>query len=570
MHVNSPSRTELLGTGITPGSGPSYDSGSKLVGHNSTYPTVYDAIQEFANANLPAATVSSMAALRLVSGAEDGQTITLSGYSSENDGGGGIFVWNSTSTASDNGGTIIAPTGVSTGRWYRIFNRNNFYIEWFGPHADGTTDDLSILNGALSAVVASGGGILWLGAKSYAISGVWSNNNSNVIIKGAGCGNGSTNQAIENYATSLVALSTCTGSMLYIGPVNSSGSYRTGNCGVEGIYFNGNGYATVGLDVISHTGGHFKNLTGANFIGASNAGVVRVWVTSAAISEGNDSQLNIFENIYVEQGESTISYNADAYYLGGPRFLGSGNASENIFISCGGVFKNNNLFTLDGADNNILYKCGGFQNSGGTGYGFDFKGAASGGTSANNNQVLFAGASSIARGTTSGYVVPSLNNAVLYIDKGNNIANPVIETGASMIWSDSKGNIHNYIVYGNVLMSVFEQELTTTSATDVINLIAPYTGLYTYNLYLRVTATTTISATARATSVNGISTYNYFTAIANTSTTTTLLNSASLISGEYVCTPITVYMLGGDSLVLEITAGTANQAYVSASVCPAS
>lgn len=187
MHVNAPSRTELAGTGITSGPGPSYDSGSKLVGHNSTYPTVYDAVQAVLASNPPAKTVSSMAALRLVSGAEDGQTIALSGYSSENDGGGGIFVWNATSTTADDGGTIIAPTGVGTGRWYRVFT-GDVWVNWFGADPTGATACDTAFANAIAYCKSTGHNTLRVAAGTGYISNATIVVNAPIRIIGEGAG----------------------------------------------------------------------------------------------------------------------------------------------------------------------------------------------------------------------------------------------------------------------------------------------------------------------------------------------------------------------------------------------
>lgn len=48
--------------------------------------------------------------------------VDVLGYYTKGDGGGGTFYWDSTSTESDNGGTIIQATSVTTGRWKRIKN----------------------------------------------------------------------------------------------------------------------------------------------------------------------------------------------------------------------------------------------------------------------------------------------------------------------------------------------------------------------------------------------------------------------------------------------------------------
>lgn len=99
--------------------------------------------------------VASIAALKLVSGSVDGQVIQLNGYYAEGDGGGGEFFWNATSTTADNGGTIIAPTGVSTGRWYRIFD-NIYRPTMFGAKGDGSTDDTTAVGNCFSACPAYG------------------------------------------------------------------------------------------------------------------------------------------------------------------------------------------------------------------------------------------------------------------------------------------------------------------------------------------------------------------------------------------------------------------------------
>src|SRR5580692_10243175 len=47
--------------------------------------------------------------------------IVMGGYTAPGDGGGGVFYWDKTSSTGDNGGTIIVPTGSSSGRWMRVF-----------------------------------------------------------------------------------------------------------------------------------------------------------------------------------------------------------------------------------------------------------------------------------------------------------------------------------------------------------------------------------------------------------------------------------------------------------------
>lgn len=75
--------------------------------------------------------------------------VDLLGYYIKGDGGGGTFYWDSTSTETDNGGTIIQATGVTTGRWKRVIN-NRIDVKWFGAKGDGTTNDTASIKKCLA------------------------------------------------------------------------------------------------------------------------------------------------------------------------------------------------------------------------------------------------------------------------------------------------------------------------------------------------------------------------------------------------------------------------------------
>ncbi len=78
------------------------------------------------------------------SGARDFKIVD--GYALQNDGGGGMFVWNASDTRADDSGTIVQVTSppTATGRWTRIYN-GGLDPKWYGAKADGATNDATAM-----------------------------------------------------------------------------------------------------------------------------------------------------------------------------------------------------------------------------------------------------------------------------------------------------------------------------------------------------------------------------------------------------------------------------------------
>jgi len=93
------------------------------------------------------------AALKAITLAPQTTNTSVKGYYTDGDGGGGDFYWDSTSTETDNGGTIIKATAITTGRWKRLFS-GTVNVKWFGAKGDGT-DDAAAVNAAITDVSAS-------------------------------------------------------------------------------------------------------------------------------------------------------------------------------------------------------------------------------------------------------------------------------------------------------------------------------------------------------------------------------------------------------------------------------
>ncbi|NQX40319.1 Right handed beta helix region [Pedobacter steynii] len=73
------------------------------------------------------------------------ENIYLQGHSTVGDGGEGVFYWDHLSLENDNNGIIIKVTGVSEGRWKRLFD-GQANVKWFGVKADGMDDTIALQN----------------------------------------------------------------------------------------------------------------------------------------------------------------------------------------------------------------------------------------------------------------------------------------------------------------------------------------------------------------------------------------------------------------------------------------
>lgn len=121
------------------------------------FPPVGSSGLQLSNGSLvPILSFSTMALLQAfpVTNLLDGTQADLAGYYAASDGGEGTFDWNSTSTGSHNAGTIILPTGQSSGtpgRWIRRkhANRDIYPVRWYGAKGDASTNDTTAIGFAI-------------------------------------------------------------------------------------------------------------------------------------------------------------------------------------------------------------------------------------------------------------------------------------------------------------------------------------------------------------------------------------------------------------------------------------
>lgn len=100
--------------------------------------------------------VANMAALKTLNGRPT--MVSLMGYYTPGDGGGGNFYWVPGDTTTPDDGLVVAPTAGVPGRFKRIFT-GDLHAVWFGAVEDGTTNDTAAWEAALDALPAGGGAI---------------------------------------------------------------------------------------------------------------------------------------------------------------------------------------------------------------------------------------------------------------------------------------------------------------------------------------------------------------------------------------------------------------------------
>lgn len=119
--------------------------------------------------------------------------LRVSGYYDYNDGGGGLFWYDSDNSTSDNGGTVIAPTYAGfggTGRWLRVDEAANAALSAlsFGMVGDGSTDNETEWGNLVAEAIATDKDIFIPGtASGFLIGGTASTLDwSNITVFGEG------------------------------------------------------------------------------------------------------------------------------------------------------------------------------------------------------------------------------------------------------------------------------------------------------------------------------------------------------------------------------------------------
>ena len=121
----------------------------------------------FGSTGLSTIVVSTIADLRAIDPASGYGSAYVLCYSTlhssmfmDTDGGGGWFAWDSSSSETDDYGTVIVPdTAPVTGRWVRSFD-GRYNVRYFGAQGDGVTIETTAITRAVTAAAAKDAAIL--------------------------------------------------------------------------------------------------------------------------------------------------------------------------------------------------------------------------------------------------------------------------------------------------------------------------------------------------------------------------------------------------------------------------
>ena len=141
-------------------------TGKLLLGtaHDVLAPVDPSSLLSAVNPNLPVSAVPSftLQTLKTLPPMLDGTVVNTSGYYQAGDGGGGSYIYDAQSTLADNGGTVIKPAGVPSGR-YLLQHNGMVSVRQFGARStELDVTDQSIYFQAAHDAMAAVKGIVWV------------------------------------------------------------------------------------------------------------------------------------------------------------------------------------------------------------------------------------------------------------------------------------------------------------------------------------------------------------------------------------------------------------------------
>lgn len=439
---------------------------------------------------------------------------------------------------------------VTAGNFNTIWSHlENLWINVkdFGAKGDGVTDDTAAIQAAITAAKNAGGGVVWLPAGVYLISAMLQlgNGSNGVRVRGSGM-----------LATTIKWAGAASGQMAQILGVCSGNSFGD-------LTFDGASSAGIGLEL---TSAQFADFGSELWIKGTTIACLKLDCLSAGSGTLNTLG-NRFGKVVLAPAAGTNTQQSHGLWIDGSAASGAdsnNNDFQNLHVFAQLTYQT--AIRMGFADFNDFGDVNCFTTAGTGQISLLVDGTVKSGFPSNNQfRQLNCGINPSVQGTPG-------NNLVLHYDTGDG-ANAVPSTSSGLYGlADNPGGATPQVPFGvgalvNTQGSVINEELTATTATNVISLTTPADGLYLATLYIRVmTAATVVTADAFTGDEGGTQFYGFQAQSGNGALT--LLNGASLAVGSYYCVAIPLRFVAGAAQkpTIQVTAGTANQVYVTASI----
>ena len=253
-----------------------------------------DRVSSIGGGDYKVLTFNTIDDLRLKIGSEKEPVAQTSGYYVAGDGGGNSFYWDSTSGATDNGGTIIKPTFVSgAGRWLAI-DAYTINVRQFGAKGDGSTDNTTAIQAAITA-----SNTVYFPNGTYLFSGITINTH-NVTLYGAG------------ESRSVLLMTNAAAAAVSIASTAFTSGVNIRNLRIEGNASNLGGIS-LGTTTFAAARIRIQDVFITGFQNAANGYGIRL----------NSNQNTDIENLWIEECHFGI-YRANGGYSTSTRFSGKG------------------------------------------------------------------------------------------------------------------------------------------------------------------------------------------------------------------------------------------------------
>lgn len=251
----------------------------------------------------------------------DGQTITVTGYYSPGDGGGGEFYWDAASVDAPNAGTIIKVTSITTGRWIRLVE-GGINVKWFGAKGD-------LSDNASPAIQATHDYIQSLGEPRVMYSPGGSYKCDDPITIDVSVVRWEADGALLDFtdmADGLTAITVTGGTLSYVGNPFFNGYSVISGLKIFGGIFGGSGSTKIGVDYK----GTDNAITGAQ----SGMRDTLIWGFGTGLQISENSYILTFDNIRVFGNTTCVMQPA------------ASNAGERIVFSNSAFYNSANGFSL--------------------------------------------------------------------------------------------------------------------------------------------------------------------------------------------------------------------------------